>query len=132
MGAHDFALVGGIRWHNSGMQIFRWIVATVVFTALLFLSLQNAETVTLHFFQFASWQAPLVFVVLIAFASGVAAGLLAGAFRAARLNRQLKRMRREHHRHDSAPAGDSRAGSPGTAPGTGPGFSRSDRSRDGS
>jgi uncharacterized integral membrane protein len=128
--AQDFASAGGVRWHNPGMQLFRWIVATIVFVALLFLSLQNADTVTLRFFQFASWQAPLVFVVLIAFASGVAAGLLAGAFRSARLNRQLKRLRREHHRHDSALGGDSRAGSPGTAPGTGPGFSRSDRSHD--
>jgi putative membrane protein len=104
------------------MQVFRWIVGTTVFAALLFLSLQNADTVTLRFFQFASWQAPLVFVVLIAFASGVAAGLLAGAFRSARLNRQLKRLRREHHKHGAAPANDARAGSTGPFPGSGPGF----------
>ena len=77
------------------MQIVRWIVAATVFLALLFLSLQNAETVTLKLFHFATWQAPLVFVVFAAFAAGVAAGLLAGALRASRLKRQLNRLRRE-------------------------------------
>ena len=46
---------------------------------LLLLSLQNSEPVTLKFYHWWSWQAPLVFVVLVAFAVGVAAGLLAGA-----------------------------------------------------
>ena len=77
------------------MQIVRWIVGSAVFLALLFLSLQNAEPVTLKFFQLASWQAPLVFVVFIAFAAGVASGLLAGALRASRLKRQLNRLRRD-------------------------------------
>jgi uncharacterized integral membrane protein len=78
------------------MPLLRWIVGVTLFLALLFLSLQNAEQVTLKFYHFWSWQAPLVFVVLIAFALGVAAGLLAGAMRAARLKRQLNRLRREH------------------------------------
>ncbi len=76
------------------MQIVRWIIGSAVFLALLFLSLQNADPVTLKFFQLASWQAPLVFVVFIAFAAGVAAGLLAGALRASRLKRDLNRLRR--------------------------------------
>jgi len=76
------------------MQLVRWIVGVAVFLALLFLSLQNAEPVTLKFYHFWSWQGPLVFVVLITFALGVAAGLLAGAMRSARLKRQLNRMRR--------------------------------------
>jgi uncharacterized integral membrane protein len=76
------------------MQLVRWIVGVTLFLALLFLSLQNADPVTLKFYHFWSWQAPLVFVVLIAFAVGVAAGLLAGTMRSARLKRQLNRMRR--------------------------------------
>ena len=63
------------------MPVLRWIVGASLFLALLFLSLQNAELVTLKFYHWWSWQAPLVFVVLIAFAIGVAAGLLAGALR---------------------------------------------------
>ncbi len=78
------------------MQTIRWIVAAAIFLTLLLLSLQNAGQVTLRFFTLASLQAPLVFVVFIAFAGGVAAGLLAGAFRAARLKRQLNALRREN------------------------------------
>jgi len=76
------------------MQIVRWIVGVTLFLALLFLSLQNSELVTLKFYHWWSWEAPLVFVVLIAFALGVAAGLLAGALRASRLKRELNRMKR--------------------------------------
>jgi lipopolysaccharide assembly protein A len=99
------------------MQTVRWIIASTVFIALLFLSLQNADTVTLRFFNFASWQAPLVFVVLVTFAMGVAAGLLAGALRATRLKRQLNKLRREQRHADSRPARPDSATLP--APGTG-------------
>lgn len=77
------------------MAFLRWIVVAVVFVALLFLSLQNSEKATLHFFNIAQWEAPLVVIVFIAFACGVAAGLLAGAFRSTRLKRQVNRLRRE-------------------------------------
>ena len=79
------------------MHIVRWIVGAALFLALLFLSLQNSDLVTLKFYHWWSWQAPLVFVVLIAFAIGVAAGLLAGALRASRLKRQLNRLTRAEH-----------------------------------
>jgi lipopolysaccharide assembly protein A len=113
------------------MQLVRWIVAAVVFIALLFLSFQNADTVTLRFFNLASWQAPLVFVVLIAFAAGVAAGLLAGALRSARLSRQLSRLRREQHKQGGKPNAVRNAVAPGTSPASGPGFMHDDRSHDG-
>ncbi len=104
------------------MAFVRWIVVAVAFVALLYLSLQNSEKATLRFFNIAQWEAPLVVVVFIAFAGGVAAGLLAGAFRATRLKRQLNRLRREQR------GGDVRvrppAVAPGTTPASGPGFAR--------
>jgi len=110
------------------MQALRWIVGSTLFLALLFLSLQNSELVTLKFYHWWSWQAPLIFVVLIAFAIGAAAGLLAGAMRSARLSRQLSRIRREHRNRDAAPSADwaSTGAVPGTTPGSGPGFERAD------
>jgi lipopolysaccharide assembly protein A len=102
------------------MSVVRWIFVTVVFIALLFISLQNADPVTLRLFSLYEWQAPLVFVVLIAFASGVALGLLAGAIKVVRLKRQLARVRREHRAHALAPV--THAPAPGTGPATGPGF----------
>jgi lipopolysaccharide assembly protein A len=115
------------------MQVLRWVVGAALFMALLFLSLQNSELVTLKFYHWWSWQAPLIFIVLLAFALGVAAGLLAGALRAARLKRQLNRLRREHRHEAPAPAPDwSRAGGvPGAAPASGPGYARGDRPVDG-
>jgi uncharacterized integral membrane protein len=104
------------------MAFLRWIVVAVVFIALLYLSLQNSEKATLRFFNVAQWEAPLVVVVFIAFACGVAAGLLAGALRAARLKRQVTKLRREQRGGDSTslPAGAA----PGTTPASGPGFER--------
>ena len=77
------------------MAVLRWIVIAVFFIALVYLSLQNTQTVRLTFFNVAAWEAPLVVVVFAAFACGVAAGLLAGALRTARLKRQLNKLRRE-------------------------------------
>ena len=110
------------------MQVLRWIVGSLIFLALLFLSLQNSELVTLKFYHWWSWQAPLIFVVLIAFAIGAAAGLLAGAVRSARLSRQLNRLRREQRHRNGTPGPDwSLAGNvPGVSPGSGPGFERTD------
>jgi lipopolysaccharide assembly protein A len=106
------------------MQVLRWVVGSTLFLAFLFLSLQNSELVTLKFYHWWSWQAPLIFVVLIAFALGAAAGLLAGAFRSARLSRQLSRLRREQRDRVTAPPADwaRTRGVPGTTPGSGPGL----------
>jgi uncharacterized integral membrane protein len=106
------------------MAFLRWIVVAVVFVALLYLSLQNSEKATLKFFNVAQWDAPLVVVVFIAFACGVAAGLLAGALRAARLKRQITKLRREQRTGGSEPMALPGGVAPGTSPASGPGFTR--------
>ena len=105
------------------MSVLRWIVISAIFLVLLFISLQNADPVTVRVFTLYSWQAPLVFVVLIAFAAGVALGLLAGAVKIARLRRQVSRMRREHRAQQAGtvPAHPPLK-APGTTPASGPGF----------
>ena len=90
------------------MAFLRWVVGVTLFVALLFLSLQNDELVTVRFYHWFSWQAPLIFLLLIAFAAGAVAGLLAGLVRATRLKRQIMRLRREHalrRPKDTPPAG---------------------------
>jgi lipopolysaccharide assembly protein A len=104
------------------MSVLRWIFISAIFLVLLFISLQNADPVTVRVFTFYSWQAPLVFVVLIAFAAGVALGLLAGAVKIARLRRQVSRMRREHHVQAGAVTAHPQLKAPGTTPASGPGF----------
>ncbi len=105
------------------MAIVRWIVVAVVFIALVYLSLLNSQPARLTFFNVAAWEAPLVVVVFIAFACGVASGLLAGALRTARLKRQLGKLRREQRSSGQGvpmPSGSA----PGTSPASGPGFDR--------
>jgi len=102
------------------MALVRWIVGGAIFLVLLLVALQNADIVTLRFFDLWSWEAPLIFVVLVAFALGVGCGLLAGAVKVARLSRQLSRARREHAARRPVPAPHGAA--PGTAPASGPGF----------
>jgi uncharacterized integral membrane protein len=93
------------------MQIVRWIIGSTIFVALLFLSLQNSEPAHLKFYNLWEWTAPLIFVVLIAFAIGVAAGLLAGALRTSRVKRELNRLHRERSH-----AGPATSGGPPTRP----------------
>ena len=93
------------------MTVLRWILISVVFLALLFISLQNADPVTVRVFTYYSWQAPLVFVVLIAFAA---------ALHVARLKRQVSKVRREQRAQPTAPLTHPQA--PGTGPASGAGF----------
>ena len=101
------------------MSVVRWLVGAALFLALLFLSLDNAEVVTLRFFRVATWEAPLVFVVFVTFVAGVAIGLAAGALRNTRLKRQLKRMRRDAAREAPAPAPHGAAPAKTSAPPSG-------------
>ena len=75
------------------MSFVRFVVLAAVFIVLLFISLQ--------FFNVATWQAPLVFVILVAFAIGVALGLLASTIQIVRLKRQLAKTRRDNQRADA-------------------------------
>ena len=106
------------------MQIIRWIVGAALFLMLLVLAIQNTDQSKLSFFTL-HFEAPLIFVVLVAFACGIAAGLLAGAVKVARLKRQLNRVRREQRRTAEAPAPHGAV--PGAAPASGPGFERTMR-----
>ena len=108
------------------MHIVRWIVGATIFIALLLLSLQNSKQVELAFFNFASLQAPLIVVVFVAFATGVALGLLVGTWRSMRLKRQVSKLRREQHANRGS--GTSATKIP---PAPGPGYDRVDRSHDG-
>jgi len=80
------------------MRFVRWLVGLAVFAGLLLLALQNAEPVTLHVYDGVGWRTPLIFLLLIVFAAGVAAGLLAGSIRSVRLKRQLNRLRHQQRR----------------------------------
>ena len=104
------------------MRLVRWIVGAVVFLVLLLFALQNAEPVGVRFFHLWSTEAPLVFLLLCAFAAGIALGLLVSAVRIVRLSRDVARLKREPLLPPPSPAPHGAA--PGTAPASGPGFER--------
>ena len=58
------------------MKYLAWLLKAAIFFTLFAFALNNEHIVTLHFFFGKQWSAPLVLVVLAAFAAGVAVGAL--------------------------------------------------------
>ncbi len=53
-----------------------WLLKAAIFFTLFAFALNNQQVVSVHFFFGTQWQAPLVLVVLVTFAFGLAAGIL--------------------------------------------------------
>ncbi len=58
------------------MKYLMWLLKAAIFFTLFAFALNNQHDATVHFFFGASWHAPLVLVVLAAFASGLVVGAL--------------------------------------------------------
>jgi lipopolysaccharide assembly protein A len=59
------------------MQILHWLFRAFVFFALFAFALNNRHEATVQWFFGRQWQAPMVIVVLVAFALGCAVGVFA-------------------------------------------------------
>ena len=57
------------------MKYLMWLLKAAIFFTLFAFALNNQQTVAVHFFFGTLWQAPLVLVVLTAFAGGLALGI---------------------------------------------------------
>jgi putative membrane protein len=58
------------------MKYLMWLLKAAIFFTLFAFALNNQQDATVHFFFGTRWQAPLVLVVLAAFALGLAVGAL--------------------------------------------------------
>ena len=58
------------------MKYFTWLLKAAIFFTLFAFALNNQQDATVHFFFGTQWRAPLVLVVLAAFALGLAIGAL--------------------------------------------------------
>ena len=58
------------------MKYFLWLLKAAIFFTLFAFALNNQHDATVHFFFGTQWRAPLVLVVLSAFALGVSVGVL--------------------------------------------------------
>ena len=59
------------------MRVLSWLLRFFIFLSLFAFALNNEQPVVVHWFFGAQWTAPMVIVVLVAFASGAALGVLA-------------------------------------------------------
>lgn len=58
------------------MKYFLWLLKAAIFFTLFAFALNNQQDATVHFFFGTFWTAPLVLVVLAAFALGLIVGVL--------------------------------------------------------
>ena len=58
------------------MKYLMWLLKAAIFFTLFAFALNNQQDATVHFFFGTQWRAPLVLVVLVAFAAGLVFGVL--------------------------------------------------------
>ena len=58
------------------MKYLLWLLKAVIFFTLFAFALNNQHDATVNFFFGTHWRAPLVLVVLVAFAGGIVVGAL--------------------------------------------------------
>ena len=59
------------------MRPFVWLIRAFIFFTLFAFALNNQQAATVRWFFGVQWQAPMVIIVLAAFAAGCAVGVLA-------------------------------------------------------
>ena len=77
------------------MKALLWICRILIFLFLFAFAINNKEIVTVWFFAWTAWQAPLIIVILASFAVGAVLGVLALLGTVFDLRRELSRLKRE-------------------------------------
>ena len=71
------------------------VAAVAVFLLLLGFAVKNSDSVAVRYFLGLEWQAPLVFVLLVFFATGIVLGVTASLGIIVRQRRQILGLKRE-------------------------------------
>ena len=77
------------------MNYLLWLLRILVFAVLLGFALKNIDPVAVRFYLGNEWEAPLAFVLLIAFVLGAAAGVLASLGLVFRKRREIVALRKQ-------------------------------------
>ena len=85
------------------MQPLVWILRLFIVAILVWFALKNSQQVEVFGLPGQSWQAPLVFVLLLVFVGGVFIGLLAWIPTVVRQRRELTRLRRLEEQRAAMP-----------------------------
>lgn len=91
------------------MKYLMWLLKAAIFFTLFAFALNNQQEATVHFFFGTQWRAPLVLVVLTAFALGLAVGVMGMVPR-------WWRQRAAAHRTAPPPEGATATDNPPAAP----------------
>jgi lipopolysaccharide assembly protein A len=86
------------------MQALVWILRFFIVVILVWFAVKNSQLIDVHGFPEQKWQAPLVFVLLVAFVAGVVIGLLAWIPTVVRQRRELARLRKAVEREAAVAA----------------------------
>ena len=76
------------------MQALVWILRLAIVLVLVWFAVKNSQQIDVNGLPGQVWQAPLVFVLLVAFVGGVVIGLLAWIPTVVRQRREIGRLRR--------------------------------------
>jgi uncharacterized integral membrane protein len=77
------------------MRALVWILRLLVFVLILGFAVKNTDSVLVRFYLDTQWEAPLVFVMLVVFVIGAAAGIGAGFGYLFRQRRELLQLRKQ-------------------------------------
>ena len=80
------------------LRLITLIVGLALFLAALGFAVKNSAAVTLHYYLGMAWQAPLVVVLLVAFAIGAVVGVVASFSYVYRLRREILGLKRRERR----------------------------------
>ena len=79
------------------MRYLMWFLRITLFLLLLGFTVKNTETVTLRYYFGYEWQAPLILIVLLSFALGLAIGIMSCLGKILRQKREIATGRRKYH-----------------------------------
>ena len=86
------------------MKYLTWLLKAAIFFTLFAFALNNQQDATVHFFFGTQWSAPMVLVVLAAFALGLVVGALGMVPRWWKQRSAARRARPEAPAPDAAPS----------------------------
>jgi uncharacterized integral membrane protein len=89
--------------------LFKATTGIAVFLLLLAFAVKNTDSVAVRYFLGAEWRAPLVVVLLVFFAAGIALGVMASLAFIVRQRRQILNLRRQLRGAAQAPVPPSMA-----------------------
>lgn len=95
------------------MQTVVWILRFLIVVILVWFAVKNAQLITIQGLPGQSWEAPLVFILLIVFVAGVLIGLLAWVPTVVRQRREIGKLKKSLAQPPGAAAAPAEPAVPG-------------------